>query len=73
MSLAIHAVIQGPHNRFDMHDDDFVMICMAQDDKGTMFYDFELYSSDFEWLYKIVRHTKQNLEPFIIPEYESEQ
>ena len=65
MTINIHSVVIGPHTRPDMDGDEYVMVVTAVVN-GEMCYDFELYSTDFNWLYEVQKWCSSNIEPYVI-------
>ena len=68
MVIKIHKVSQEPHFLPDLDRDCMCIICTVEYEDGEVTHDFELYSSDFDFLYSIVKHTKANIKPFEIDE-----
>ena len=66
MTINIHNVVIGPHTTPDMEGtDEYLMIVVAIVD-GQMYYDFELYSNDFNCLYEVQKWCSSNIEPYAI-------
>lgn len=65
MSIKIYGVVEGPHTRPDMEDGEYVMVVTATVD-GQMYYDYEIYSEDFNYLYNTQNHCISSTEPYIV-------
>ena len=65
--IDIYGIVQGPHTTPEMEDGEYVMIVVANVE-GEMYYDFEIYSDDFNWMYEVQKHCISKMEPYEIKE-----
>ena len=67
--IKVHSVLQGPHEVPETRGTDYkCMICVVEFSDGQVSHNFELFSNDFDWMYKLEMHTKTKMKPYEIEE-----